>query len=331
MADKTLSRKAKSTKPATKSNCERRGVPLKFWLGHKTLWATTFPMEVQNLLVDPLGEDCPDPPDLTALAPELAGIYRSSEPLTAIMPSLKVSSTGIRYIESRFQRRFIDMRTDFKGFMSHFSGKTRSTIKRKVRKFGEASGGEIRWSAYRSVSEMERFHSLAREISELTYQEKLFNAGLPTDESFLAEMHEDAKSDAVRGFILFFAERPVSYLYLPIRDERVIYGYLGFNPSFAKHSPGTVLQFLALEYLFSENRYQFFDFTEGEGVHKKTFSTHERSCGNVYYLRATLRNQCLVRLHLLVRGLSQFANDVLVKTGLKDKLRRILRGQTVNG
>lgn len=38
-------------------------------------------------------------------------------------------------------------------------------------------------------------------------------------------------------------------------------------------TPGIVLQILALESLFTECRVLMFDFTEGEGQHKETFST----------------------------------------------------------
>lgn len=288
-------------------------------------------MEVQNLVVNPLKKEYPEPPNLAGLAPEFAGVYRPSEPLAPTEPLLDIASNHIRYIENSFRRSFIDMRTDFNSYMSQLSSKTRSTMGRKVRKFEKASGGDIKWSVYQSVPEMDRFHSLARKISKLTYQEKLFDAGLPVDKSFITEMHGNAKADTVRGFILFFADKPISYLYLPIKGERVIYGYLGFDPTFAKYSPGTVLQLLALEYLFSESRYQFFDFTEGEGTHKSTFSTHEQYCGNVYYLRKNLRNIALVRLHCMIRGLSQYADSILIKTGLKRGLRRFLRGQAGTG
>ena len=201
-------------------------------------------------------------------------------------------------------------------------------MKRKLRKFAKASGGDIEGDTFRSIVEMDRFHSLATEVSNLTYQEKLFDAGIPTNQNFIKKLHELAESDAVRGFILFLEGKPISYLYLPIKDKRVIYGYLGFNPAFAKHSPGTVLQLLALEYLFAENRYELFDFTEGEGTHKKLFSTNEWFCGNVFYLKATHKNRIILHLHLALRHLSDFTDKIITKSGLKRRLRRVLRGQT---
>ncbi len=316
-----------SLDPSAGSGRLDRDVPLNFWFGPKKIRTVTFSMEVENLTIDPFGTDLPQAPDLTRLKANLDGVYRPSEPLSPTTPVLSITNSQIRYIESSYQRRFIDLRTDFESYMSKFSGKTRSSIKRKVRKFEEASGGKIEWSVYRSAAEMERFHSLAREISKLTYQEKLFDAGIPNDQGFLEEMRALANADAIRGSILFLEAKPISYLYLPIKDGRVIYGHLGFDPAFASYSPGIVLQLLALESLFSENRYQVFDFTEGDGAHKRLFSTTDRFCGNVFYLRSTIKIRFILRLHIAVRWFSDFADSLIVKSGLKERLRRALRGQ----
>ncbi len=316
-----------SLDPSAGSGRLDRDVPLNFWFGPKKIRTVKFLMEVENLTIDPFGTDLPQTPDLTRLKADLDGVYRPSEPLSPTTPVLGITNSQIRYIESSYQRRFIDLRTDFESYMSKFSGKTRSSIKRKVRKFEEASGGKIEWSVYRSAAEMDRFHSLAREISKLTYQEKLFDAGIPNDQGFLEEMRALANADALRGSILFLEAKPISYLYLPIKDGRVIYGHLGFDPAFARYSPGIVLQLLALESLFSENSYQVFDFTEGDGAHKRLFSTTERYCGNVFYLRSTIKSRLILHLHLAVRWFSDFADSLIVKSGLKERLRRALRGQ----
>ena len=306
--------------------CER-DVRLNFWFGPKKIGSAGFLMRVDNQSVDLLGVDLPQAPDPSTLNPNLDGIYRPSEPLLPETPRLTVGKSHIRYVERSFDRRFIDLSSDFESYMSQFSGKTRSGIKRKVRKFKDVSNGEIEWLIYRSAAEMDRFHALASEISKLTYQEKLFDAGIPTDAAFLEGMRALADTGSVRGFILFLDGKPISYLYLPVDNGRVIYAYLGFDPAFSKHSPGTVLQLLALEFLYSENTYRFFDFTEGDGAHKKLFSTNQRHCGNVFYLKPTIKNRLILRLHLVVRWTSDVANDLIVKLGLKERLRQMLRGQ----
>ena len=70
----------------------------------------------------------------------------------------------------------------------------------------------------------------------------------------------------MRAFLLFLAGEPVAYLYLPVSGRTLIYAYLGYDAEHAHLSPGTVLQMAALENLFAEKRFAYFDFTEGEGV-----------------------------------------------------------------
>lgn len=305
----------------------RRRVALKFWFGPFRLWTVRFDLEIEAWRADPFRDALLSAPDFDRLTAGVEGVYRPSEPLANDVPILTVSNAAIRYVESSFNRRFIDLATSFDAYMSKFSGKTRSTMRRKLRKFEEMSGGKIAWQGYRSPTEMIEFHDIAREISKRTYQEKLFDVGLPADEDFIARMKLLAEAGNVRGFILSLQGKPISYLHLPIEDGRVIYGHLGFDPAYAAHSPGTVLQLLALEQLFSEQLYRLFDFTEGDGDHKRLFATHARNCGNVFYLRPTLRNHTIVRLHFAARRLSAVLERQLARGNVKARLKQILRGQ----
>jgi hypothetical protein len=305
----------------------RRTIELKFWFGPVKLRSVAFNMEVEHWRPDPFDQAVCAVPDLATLPGEVDGVYRPSQCIEADEPDWRLSSAAVCYIESRFRRRFIDLTTGFDAYMSKFSAKTRSTFRRKIRKFREVSSGDIDWRAYRSSAEMRDFHAEARRISRRTYQEKLFDAGLPEDAGFVDGMLARADAGLARGFMLFLAGAPVSYLYLPIAGQRVIYGHLGFDPADAALSPGTVLQLLALESLFAEERYRIFDFTEGEGEHKRLFATHERLCGNVYYLRPTIRNRAIIRLHLATRTLSDFADRQLAQRNLKTRLKHYLRGQ----
>src|SRR5512138_233205 len=305
----------------------RRRVPLKFWLGPLKLGRVTFLMEVEPWSANWPALSPAALPNLAALSREVDGVYRPSEPISPDDPDLRKESAGIRYIESRFSRRFIDLTTDFDSYLSKFSGRTRSTFRRKLKRLCDESGGNIEWRSYRTASEMETFHAAARQISAVTYQEKLFDAGLPDEPEFVTAMLKRAQAGQVRGFVLFLGGAPVAYLYLPIAGSRVIYGYLGFDPAYAHLSPGTVLQLLALEALFAEGTHGVFDFTEGEGEHKRLFATHACLCGNAYYLRPTLKNRVVVRLHLLVRRLSDLADRLLVRWNLKVRLKHYLRGQ----
>jgi CelD/BcsL family acetyltransferase involved in cellulose biosynthesis len=80
----------------------------------------------------------------------------------------------------------------------------------------------------------------------------------------------------------------------PVVGATLVYAHLGYDPDHARLSPGTVLQMEALERLFAEQRYRWFDFTEGEGAHKAMFGTGSAQCSSFVLLRPTLANRPLL-------------------------------------
>jgi len=175
-------------------------------------------------------------------------------------------------------------------------------------------------------AQMSLFFPLARKVSSKTYQERLLKSGFPGDPEFLASELTLSENDCVRAYVLFLNGHPVSYLYCKVKDKIVSYDYHGYDPAYAKLSPGAVLQVLALEALFAEQRFTTFDFTEGEGPHKERFSTGHRLCGDVYVIRRRIMPISFVLVHHAVNTTSASAGNLLNKVKLKLPLRRLLRG-----
>ncbi len=303
--------------------------PLKFRIGEFTLFSILLTLD--------------DGPrraiDLSAGADELAaglqagndGILFKSAEITGQSPAVCAGRRCIRYVPYRFRRYFLDLTTDYETYLQKFSSKSRSTLRRKVRKFEALSGGTIDWKIYRTEDELAEFHRLARDLSARTYQERLLDAGLPEDEAFRTEMLERARNGTALGFLLFLADKPISYLYTPIDDEIVVYAYLGYDQDCFQHSPGTVLQLLAVEWLFSEGGYRAFDFTEGEGDHKAFFSTHHVECADVFALRRTARLRLIVGLHHVAITFSDGLVGLVERLGLKSKIKQFIRRRAARG
>ena len=148
---------------------------------------------------------------------------------------------------------------------------------------------------------------------------------MPDDEVYIRDAESLAASGSLRAYILFDGSRPVSYLYCPARDGVLMYAYLGYDPEYMKMSVGTVLQWLALEQIFSEGKFTHFDFTEGESAHKRLFSTHQRKCANGLFLEWSARNYVLLYLHLGMDRTSRLIGQVLDRFSLKSRVKRVLR------
>ena len=194
------------------------------------------------------------------------------------------------FVRHRYRRSYVALEGSFDNYLGSFSGKSRSTLKRKVRKLADRSGGTIDVRHYRTREEMAEFYRHARAVSAMTYQERLLDAGLPQGPDFLEELSARAARDEVRAWLLFLDGVPISYLYAPAEGATLIYDSLGYDPDFASFSPGTVLQFEALRQLFDEGRFRLFDFTEGEGQHKSLFASGSAPCVDLLLLRPTPGN-----------------------------------------
>ena len=262
------------------------------------------------------------------LSPGVDGLAFLSSPVPEKMPRLSFMPRMMRYVPMQYKHYYADVTGSFEGYLNKFSSKSRSTLRRKVRNFSKSTGGELQWRIYRSPEDMEEFYRLARSVARKTYQEKLLGAALPDSKEFLERIQELASANSARGYLLFGEDsKPVAYLYCSLSSGIVDYTYLGYDPELSNLSPGTVLQYCALESLFKEGCHRFFDFGQGEGEHKKLFATDSLLCADVYYFRRTFRNEFLVGLHWMTDRVSEGVGRALESVGLKRLIKKFIRRQ----
>lgn len=223
-----------------------------------------------------------------------------------------------------YRRHYIDMAQSFDDYMAQFSGKTRSTLRRKARKLADDAGGYT-VSEHRTPAEIEAFLAAALPLSARTYQARLLDAGLPESPEARRAMLEAAEADQMRAFLLHAGGQPVAYLSLPIAGQTLVYAFLGYDPDWARLSVGTVLQMDALERLFAEQRYRWFDFTEGDGAHKAMFGTHAAACSSLVLLEPTLANRTLLGARAGFDASVLGAKALAERSGALGRIRALLR------
>jgi CelD/BcsL family acetyltransferase involved in cellulose biosynthesis len=223
-----------------------------------------------------------------------------------------------------YRRHYIDMDQSFDDYMAQFSGKTRSTLRRKARKLADEAGGYT-VTEHRSPAEIEAFLAAALPLSARTYQARLLDAGLPESPEARRAMLAAAEADRMRAFLLHAGGQPVAYLSLPLAGQTLVYAFLGYDPDWARLSVGTVLQMDALERLFAEQRYRWFDFTEGDGAHKEMFGTHAAACSSLVLLEPTLANRTLLGARAGFDAGVLGAKALAERSGALGRIRALLR------
>jgi CelD/BcsL family acetyltransferase involved in cellulose biosynthesis len=245
-------------------------------------------------------------------------------------PSAQLAEIAARYPgfvaggRQDYRRHYIDMDTGFDAYLAQFSGKTRSTLRRKAKKLAEECGGYT-VTEHRTPAEIEAFLAAALPLSARTYQARLLDAGLPGSPEARRAMLEAAEDDRMRAFLLHAGEHAVAYLSLPVVRATLVYAHLGYDPDHARLSPGTVLQMEALERLFAEGRYRWFDFTEGEGAHKAMFGTASAACSSLVLLRPTLANRALLGARRAFDASVAQAKALAERSGALARIRAGLR------
>ncbi|MFN3990874.1 MAG: GNAT family N-acetyltransferase [Erythrobacter sp.] len=253
------------------------------------------------------------------------GLRVLSAPATAVPAITARFPDLIAGARQDYRRHYIDMSLGFDGYMARFSGKTRSTLRRKARKLAEETGGYI-VTRHITPADIEDFLAQALPLSAKTYQARLLNAGLPESPEARRAMLAAAEDNRMRCFLLHAGGEPIAYLALPVIGATLIYAHLGYDPAAARLSPGTVLQMDALEQLFAENRYRWFDFTEGEGAHKALFGTHSAACASLVLLRASLGNRALLGARSGFDRMVRKGKALAEKSGALGSIRNLLRG-----
>lgn len=245
-------------------------------------------------------------------------------------PTARLAEVAARYPgfiaggRQDYRRHYIDMGQSFADYMGRFSGKTRSTLRRKAKKLVEEAGGYT-VTAHRQPAEIEAFLAAALPLSARTYQARLLNAGLPDSPEARRAMLEAAEADRMRAFLLHAGGQPVAYLSLPVTGATLVYAHLGYDPAWARLSVGTVLQMDALERLFAEERYRWFDFTEGDGAHKAMFGTHDAACSSLVLLEPTLGNRTLLGARGAFDAGVSGAKALAERSGALGRIRALLR------
>jgi hypothetical protein len=298
-------------------------LPLRFQVGARTLASIS-----RQLVRVPLDLDAVIAGRLPALPPLPSGAdgyHVTSLPDERHGAMTEAKGDMIAFVRQRYTRYYADLTIGHDAYLAAMSSNTRSGLKRKAKKLAVASGGTLDVRRFRTPEEMSAFHGVARRISVTTYQEKLLGAGLPEDAGFVQRMYALAAADRVRGWLLYVGEVPAAYLYCPTEGGTVLYQYLGHDPAFNELSPGGVLQMEAMRDLFAEGGLTRFDFTEGEGQHKRQFSTGGVACLDMLLLRPSLGNRMTtLALGTFDRGVA-LAKGGVARFGLGDLAKRIRR------
>jgi hypothetical protein len=217
-----------------------------------------------------------------------------------------------------------ELPSTFDEYMSQFSAKSRSTLRRKRKKLEAELAPRL--EIVSRAEQVEGFLREGRTISQLTYQWDL-GPKLEDDSETVERFRMLADEGELRCYLLHAGDRPIAFMQGVVVNGVYHYGTPGYLPEYAKWSPGTVLLLMVFEELIASGAAKSFDFGIGGDT-----TGYKSQFGNRSYPAARLelfgnRPRALF-LYCLEAGLlmgKQLANRALADTELKARIKRSLR------
>src|SRR5579863_9641071 len=266
-------------------------------------------------------------PSWECLPKDIYAAVVPAQPIETLPAQLSFLPESLRYVVSCSDRYLVDLQGSFPAYMQKFSSKSRSELRRTVRKFAEYSGGQIRWREFKSPTEMIEFHGLAVEVSSRSWKVKSGGPGFPRSPEFGKRLAERARDELVRGYMLFHSDRPVTYIHYRVEEDRLVGVHVAYDDEYGWWSPGNVLFLSVVEKLFEEQRYRYVDFGDGVLSYKQFFATNQVRCARIFYFRRTLRNLAIVGAHCALNRTSVGIGKAMGTLGLKKRIKRLMMGK----
>jgi hypothetical protein len=220
--------------------------------------------------------------------------------------------------QSHWWIRFPDTPADY---WNQFSGKARYKLRRKLK--------NIEHTVFKVTrpDDVPQFLRKAGHISQRSWQGR--RIGLRVSDSAEERRYHQllAEHGALRSYVLDTPAGPIAFLRGIQTGDCYVHDEIGFDSEHAKLSPGTILLYHALEDLTANGCPRRLDFGLGDAEYKQHFGNHETRSGPVVAVARRLRPRATLLVEHLRRTADQRARELLRRTGLYERMRRLYRGR----
>jgi hypothetical protein len=225
-------------------------------------------------------------------------------PVSGNFPRLQFPPGMIQYMTWHDTRFLISISGTFSAYLQSRSPNTREKVSQKIRRWRALAGGESAIKEFRGAKRMAEFYAIASPISRKTWQAKI-GAGLEAIDR-PEEILRMAAADQARGYILFCGQRPAAFQLYHVQGTTMALSQTGYDPDYAKYSPGNVLLYLLLKTLFAEGEMEFLDLMEGMAIrYKSSLGTLRVPSMRFLYFRRRPGPLCFVLFLSLLKWLEK--------------------------
>ena len=211
-------------------------------------------------------------------------------------------------------------------FYLRLSPKVRQTEKRKVRKVATEFSNDVRLRCFEDPSEVDLLAETAERIAKTSYQRAL-NVGFFDSSEERASLRLKAEARCLRGYVLYLAGCPCAFWIGDIDHGVFGSGFLGFDPAYAKHSPGMYLLLKVIETFCDEEprRVDRIDFGIGPARYKELLSNEVWNEIETYIFAWSVKGVMLNFVKTAVTGTNSAFKSALDRAGVLEKIKKAWR------
>jgi hypothetical protein len=223
----------------------------------------------------------------------------------------------------------INLPGSFNEYMQKFSPKTRSNLRRNMRKLEKDTGAEIKLTRITSPEHVDSFVDSAVEVSKKTYQWHLLGSGLRSPEVLKRNLRFLAERGWLRCYLLWCGKEVCAFMICHQRRGVCHSPSIGYDPHWQSYSVGTILQLLVIEDLFDYERPTVFDFGVGAGAQKEFFGNTHYFDADVYVLRRNAYTYLACSVHHATNELAARTSRVFERFHLKKSIKKLIRNASL--
>jgi Acetyltransferase (GNAT) domain len=198
-------------------------------------------------------------------------------------------------IESGRPLYSIALPESFDAYLGGFSTKSRYNLRRSVKIFRTAVGGELALERVDQASQVRPFVDGAKAV--LGHAWKRDMPDYFTAAGGVTDLEDVATRGLLRSYLLTIRGEPCAFVNGYQYRGVFHYADVAYDERYAKYSPGTVLLFLLIQDLFAHRSPECMSFGIGYADYKRLFATDVQRDASVLVLRRNMKNRLKSGLH----------------------------------
>jgi CelD/BcsL family acetyltransferase involved in cellulose biosynthesis len=122
--------------------------------------------------------------------------------------------------------------------------------------------------------------------------------------------------------VLYVEDTPWAFWIATLYRETVYLNFTGFDSTYRKFEPGTILFLKMIEDLCKDGEAKEVDFGFGQAFYKERFGDHNWTESSIYVFAPTSKGITLNMMRTMTTAASWFGARVVRRFNLKEKLKR---------